>query len=228
MNDDALAQEIVRVWTEIRNAFADYRLEDVNKHFTVPEGMPVPTREQAKQFADFLPDLTKAPLIKLVRDGPRAGYYARVGPSDVAIVRFQETPAGWKPLPGSDTVSSFSTDQTLDDERLARLLATRGSLQLTPSVVEEDLRPEAEVRKELEALAKPVRARFVGLSWSPGRVAYVAEVKPGNAKLTTAGVWHFERKDGAYALAAAEEVELPPTGQAKLKALVGVHPKLRA
>ena len=229
MNDEALAKEIVRVWSEVRKAFADYRLDDVKKHLEVPAGAPVPTKEQAKQFADFLPDLEKAKFLKLARDGPRAGYYVRFEKPgvDVAVVRFHETKAGWKPLPGADTVSAWSTDQALSEEQIRRLLATRGALQLTPSDAEEDLRPEAEVRKELEALAKPVRARYVALAWAPNRVAYVAEVKPGNAKVTTAGVWRFERKDGAWTLASAEEVELPPTGQAKLLQQVGVHPKLK-
>ena len=226
MNDDELAKEIVRVWGEVRSAFIDFRLDDAKKHLEIPAGAPVPTREQAKQFGEFLPDLSKGKRLKLVREGKLAGYYALVG-KDVTVVRFRETAAGWKPVPGADTVSSFSSDAVTDDAMVQRLLATRGSLQLTPTDAEEDLRPEAEVRKELEALAKPVRARFVGLAWAPGRVAYVAEVKPGNAKVTTAGVWRFERKDGAYALTTSEEVELPPTGQAKLRQMVGVEPKLK-
>lgn len=229
MNDDALAKEIVRVWTEIRKAFADYRLDDVKKHIELPPGAPVPNREQAKQFADFLPDLEKGKLLKLVREGDRAGYYVRLDKPgvDVAVVRFRETKNGWKPLPGNDTVSAFSTDEALDEERVRRLLASRGALQLTPVEGEEDLRPLAEVRKELEALAKPVRARFVALAWAPNRVAYIAETKPGNVKLTTVQLWRFERKDGAWALASTEEVELPPTGQAQLLKLAGEHPKLK-
>lgn len=230
MNDDALAREIVRVWTEVRKAFAEYRLEDAKKHLEVPAGAPVPTREQAMRFAEFLPDLEKGKFLKLVREGKRAGYYVRQDAGkgvDVAVVRFHETPAGWKPVPGNETVSAYATDEALDEARVRRLLAARGALQLTPSDAEEDLRPEAEVRKELEGLAKPLRARFIALGWAPDRVAYFAEVKPGDAKATTVGVWRFERKDGAWALQSAEEVGLPPTGQAKLLQLIGVHPKLR-
>jgi len=226
MNDDELAKEIERVWGEVRSAFIDFRLDDAKKHLEIPAGAPVPTREQAKQFGEFLPDLSKGKRLKLVREGKRAGYYVLLA-REVAVVRFQETAAGWKPVPGQDTVSSYGGDVPLDDATIQRLLATRGALQLTPMEAEEDLRPEAEVRKELEALAKPVRARFVGLAWAPGRVAYVAEVKPGNVKVTTAGVWRFERKDGAYALVSAEEVDLPPTGQAKLLKMVGVDPRLK-
>jgi hypothetical protein len=226
MNDDELAQEIARVWAEVRQAFLDFRLDDVKKHLEIPAGAPVPTREQAKQFGEFLPDLSKGKRLKLAREGKRAGYYVRFE-REVAVVRFHETAAGWKPLPGQDTVSSYGGDVPLDDATVQRLLATRGALQLTPTDAEEDPRPEAEVRKELEALAKPVRARFVGLAWAPGRVAYVAEIKPGNVKVTTAGVWRFERKDGAYVLVSAEEVELPPTGQARLLELLDTHPRLR-
>lgn len=230
MTDEALAKEIVRVWTEVRKAFAEHRLDDVKKHLEIPAGAPVPTKEQAKQFAEFLPDLEKGKFLKLVRDGARAGYYVRMDKPgiDVAVVRFHETKAGWKPLPGQDTVSAYATDAAKDDERILRqLLATRGSLQLTPGDAEEDLRPEAEIRKELEGLAKPVRARFVALGWGQGRVTYFAEVKQGNAKATTVGVWRFDRNGAEWKLASTEEVELPPTGQAKLLREVGVHPKLK-
>jgi hypothetical protein len=225
MNDEDLAKEIVRVWGEVRQAFIDFRLDDVKKHLEIPAGAPAPTREQSKQFGAFLPDLSKGKRLKLERQGKLAGYYV-LFEREIAVVRFRETAAGWKPVPGQDTVSSYGGDVPLTDATVRRLLATRGALQLTPTDAEEDLRPEAEVRAELEALAKPVRARFVGLAWAPGRVAYVAEIKPGNVKVTTAGVWRFERKDGAYALQSAEEVELPPTGQAKLLELVGTDPRL--
>jgi len=135
MNDDELADAIERTWTELRQAFLDFRLEDVKKLLPVPPDAPVPTREQARQFGEFLPDLRRGRRVKLLREGERAGLVVRFEKApgvEIAIVRFGKTEAGWAPLPGMETVSSYASDEALDEAAVAKLIDTRGSLQLFP------------------------------------------------------------------------------------------------
>jgi hypothetical protein len=133
--DAALADEIERTWSALRQAFLDFRLDDVKKLLPVPPGAPLPTREQSRQFGEFLPDLRRGRRVKLLREGDRAGLVVRFDKApgvEIAIVRFGKTAGGWTPLPGTETVSSYATDEELDEAAIAALIATRGSLQLFP------------------------------------------------------------------------------------------------
>lgn len=92
----------------------------------------------------------------------------------------------------------------------------------------------AEAKDAAKELPDLARGRFIRLAWHPDKprlVGYYAEIKPGNAKITTVALLVFVRKDGAYRFApgpgALTVVELPPTSQAKLKALCAGDPRLK-
>ena len=156
-----------KIWAEVRAGFAEYRIEDLRKILDVPEVVPVPNRAQAKEFADALPDLSRARFLKIVTVGEVAAYYAQSG-KEVHVVRFQRSGAGWKPLPAPHTMSSYSTDENIDAEAL---IAREPSLHPVPGESTEstpappagepqDARPELEIRRELEALWRRIRDAF--------------------------------------------------------------------
>ena len=160
--------ELERIWAEVRSAFAEYRLDDLKKRLDIPEGAPVPNRGQAKQFADALPDLSKARFLKIAREGDVAGYYAQTGSAgtEVTVIRFGRRGSEWRLLPAPNTLSSYSTDEKVDP---AKLIASEPSLKLAPgdesspaapSAEAQDARPEIEIRKELESIWKRIRAAF--------------------------------------------------------------------
>jgi len=167
--------ELEKTWAEVRSALADYRLADLKKHLELPEGAPVPNRGQAKQFAEALPDLARARFLKIARSGDLAGYYARTNPeragTEVTVIRFRREGSRWKLVPAPHTLSSFATDEKIDP---AKLLESEASLRLSPDGPQEDSPPslpappgeapdsrsEAEIRKELEAIWKRIRAAF--------------------------------------------------------------------
>ncbi|HZL72697.1 MAG TPA: hypothetical protein VFC86_09570 [Planctomycetota bacterium] len=156
-----------KTWAEVRACFAEYRLDDLRKILDVPEGMPVPNRAQAKEFAAALPDLTRAKFLKIVVVGDVAAYYAQAG-KEVIVVRFHRSGPGWKPLPAPHTLSSYSTDEDIDAETL---IAREASLRpvpgdsaeapATPPVGEpQDARPEMEIRRDLVAVFRRIRDAF--------------------------------------------------------------------
>jgi hypothetical protein len=136
MDDKAFKKELERLWNGMRRAFADYRLDDVRKYADVPEGMPVPTREQVRQFLDFMPDLGKAKFLKLAREKDRAGYYIQVGTLDagqaeVAVIRFQESGGAWKVLGAPHSFGSYSAPAAGEDEAM-KWVESEPSLRLFP------------------------------------------------------------------------------------------------
>lgn len=136
MDEKSLKQELERLWNGMRGAFADYRLDDIPKFADVPPGMPVPAREQVKQFVGFLPDLARSEFLRIVREKDRAGYYARVKSfaprgAEVFVIRFREAGGAWKVLGGSDSFSSYSDDQTAPDAA-AKWVESEPSLRLFP------------------------------------------------------------------------------------------------
>lgn len=161
MADKPQRAELERIWAEVRSAFAEYRLDDLKKHLDIPEGMPVPKRGQAKQFAEALPDLARAKFLKIASEGDLSGYYAQTGKSgtEVTVIRFGRRGSEWRLLPAPHTMSSYSTDEAVDP---AKLIESEPSLKLAPAPTAEpqDARPEAEIRKELESIWKRIRAAF--------------------------------------------------------------------
>jgi hypothetical protein len=136
MDEKALKQELERVWNGMRGAFADYRLDDLRKYADVPKGMPVPTREQVRQFLDFMPDLGKAKFLKLAREKDRAGYYLQVGIPDggqteVTVIRFQEMGGAWKVLGAPHSFSSYSIASAGPAEAM-KWVESEPSLRLFP------------------------------------------------------------------------------------------------
>jgi hypothetical protein len=188
MPDPELRKELEAVWAGLRAALAEYRLDDVAKYVEVPKDAPKPDRAQARQFAESLPDLATARFLRLDRDGDRAGYYARteVGKpgTTVAVIRFRKAGSGWQLVPGPHTISSYSTDEALDEAKVRALLEKEPTLALRPKDGDEappappapkgeapDARPEAEIRKELEGIWRKVRAAFA--AGKPGDAADV-------------------------------------------------------
>jgi hypothetical protein len=173
MADTPPRADLERIWAEVRSAFAEYRLDYLKKHLDIPQGMPVPNRGQAKQFAEALPDLARARFLKIASEGDLCGYYAqinagRVG-TEVTVVRFRRMGAQWKLVPTPHTLSTFATDENLDP---AQLIETEAALRLNPDASPAhpspsappgetaDARPAPEIRKELEALWKRIRSAF--------------------------------------------------------------------
>jgi hypothetical protein len=170
MADKPQRADLERIWAEVRSALAEYRLDDLKKHLDIPEGMPVPNRGQAKQFAEALPDLARARFLKIASEGDLSGYYAQTGKSgtEVTVIRFGRRGSEWRLLPAPHTMSSYSTDETVDP---AKLIESEPSLKLAPgdgssspepapTADPRDARPEAEIRKELESIWKRIRAAF--------------------------------------------------------------------
>jgi hypothetical protein len=113
--DDALREELEGVWTEVRTAFAEFRLADAKRYLDVPEGSPEPTREQAAQLAEFLPDVRAGRLLHFERQGDVAALWrvpADLGPGETGVVVFRFRRAGdrWKVYPAPYSSSSYSTD----------------------------------------------------------------------------------------------------------------------
>ena len=179
MPDPALRKELETTWTGFRSALTDYRLGDLAKYVDIPKDAPVPTRAQAKQFADDLPDLAKARFLRLDLDGDRAGYCALLDPGKaVAVIRFRKAAAGWQLVPGPHTVSIVEREETLDDAAARKVLAEEACLKLRPAddaggaspapssgdarKQEEppDARPEPAIRKELEGVWRKIRTAF--------------------------------------------------------------------
>lgn len=209
VGDEALKREFEAIWGEVRKGFEEYRLDDVKKHLDVPPGAPVPNREQAKEFAAQLPDLSKCRFLKIARDGDRAGYCAQQNPeakgATLLIIRFQKSGAAWKLAPAPDTMSIDSTDETLTPAQVLKRLETEATLKLRPSDPGEapaaapakdgekvDARPEAEIRKELEGVWKRLRDAFA--AGKPEAAADLLVLEDG-AKLPSADEAKAAAKD---------------------------------
>jgi hypothetical protein len=257
MSDD-LRRRLEAHWAEVRAALAEYRVDDLRRLLRAPAEMPTPPRGAALDFLQQLPDLAKSRFLKLVEERGRAGYVARThlekGGTTLTILRFEKDGADWRLVPAPETLSSFEMDAELDDAAVADEVATQPVLKLFPPTEMTDAppppapteppdeRPEAEIRKDLEALWKAervrlpelARTRFVKLVWSaakPHLVGYCAETNLGDAKATTVTMAVFLRENGAWRFeggpAAVEVVHLPPTAHARLAAAVDAHPRLK-
>jgi hypothetical protein len=138
--EESTVQELERIYTTVRRAFAEYDLDAARPYLQVPEDEPEPTREQAKMMADFLPDLEKSRFIDLVEEGDRAAYYALTSleedGTEVTVVRFRHFEPGWKLVAGPHTMNSYSTDEALDDAGIRKLMAEKEELQPFPEGAE--------------------------------------------------------------------------------------------
>jgi hypothetical protein len=180
VTDAALKKEFETIWAGCRAAFAEYRLDDLKKYVEIPKDAPTPTRAQAQQFAEDLPDLAKSEFLKLVVDGDVAGYYARTDLDKpdvtVAVIRFRKQGDAWQLAPAPHTLSIFSTDDKLNAAGVRKLIETKETLRLRPAEdgaapsppsgnagkQEEapDARPEPVIRKELEGIWRKIRSAF--------------------------------------------------------------------
>lgn len=178
MPDAELKRELESLWAGLRAAVAEYRVDEIRKRLSLPEDAPAPTRAQAQQLAEALPDLAKARFLKLARDGDRAGFYARTDldkpGTTLTVIRFRQAGGTWQIVPGPHTLSSYSTDEKLTDAAIRKRADAEESLRLRPAEEGEapppaasaakgeapDARPEAEIRKELEGVWRKIRDAF--------------------------------------------------------------------
>ena len=178
MPDAELKRELESLWAGLRAAVAEYRVDDIRRRLSLPEDASAPTRAQAQQLAEALPDLAKARFLKLARDGDRAGYYARTDVdkpgTTLTVIRFRQAGGTWQIVPGPHTLATYSTDETLNDAAIRKRVDAEESLRLRPAEEGEtpppvapaakgeapDVRPEAEIRKELESVWRKIRDAF--------------------------------------------------------------------
>lgn len=128
MADDAVRAELEKMWTAVRTAFAEFRLDDALQCLQVPPGAPRPTKEQAKQVADFLPDIRKCRFVRLTKEKDRTAWCGIQG-KDAVVFRFDKTAAGWKIAPPPHSSSSVSDDESTPE----KLLETHPNLKVFPS-----------------------------------------------------------------------------------------------
>ena len=130
--DAALREELEGIWTEVRTAFAEYRLDDATRYLEVPEGAPRPTREQAAQLAEFLPDVRAGRFLRFEREGDVAAIWTRSGTEsvEVNVFRFERRDGAWGIYPAPHSSNSYSTDEA--GATVERLMAERPELRLVP------------------------------------------------------------------------------------------------
>jgi hypothetical protein len=242
MADDPLKREFESIWSEVRKAFAEYRLDDVKKHVDLPAGAPVPNRGQAKEFAAQLPDLAQGRFLKIGKDGDRAGYYAQFPDSTLLVIRFQKSGKAWKLVPAPDTLSLVSPAQAIETEPALALWPSNSPMPASPKeTAPSDSRPEPVIRKELEGIWKKVRAegpdlargQFLKLGWHPEKphlVGYYGQVNVSDAKTSTIVLIVFVREDGAWKFVpgpgAITVVQIPHAGRPAILKLIETDPRL--
>lgn len=141
---DALREELAGLWSKVRRAFAEYRLDDAIPYLEIPAGEPRPSREDAAALAEFLPDIDRARIIGCEREGDVAAIFAETsrdpGETEVTVFRFRQAggagapgsaEGAWKILSSPHSCSSHSVDKT-DEAGIRRLLAESPSLGLLP------------------------------------------------------------------------------------------------
>jgi hypothetical protein len=172
MDDAALRTELERIYTRMRDGFATYDLDAIRASVDIPEDEPLPNRGQAQQIAAFFPDLSQGEFLKIEREGDRLGYYClhreEDGTACVTVIRYREEEGGCKLVPGAHTLSSYSSDEGTPEEWLRSQECLRvvpeGDDEPAPSAPpappSPDLRPEAEIRADLEAVWAGIRGAF--------------------------------------------------------------------
>ena len=132
---DALRKELMGIWSKVRTAFAEYRLDDALPYLQVPAGEARPSREDARAVADFLPEIEKVRFLWIEREGDVAAMYTDTshepGETEVTVFRFQRVSDRWKIYPTPHSCSSLSVEKT-DDAGIRRLVAERPFLHPLP------------------------------------------------------------------------------------------------
>jgi hypothetical protein len=133
--DDVLRKELVGIWSKVRTAFAEYRLDDALPYLDVPAGEARPSREDARALAEFLPDIDKARFIVMEREGDIVAIATDTshdpGETEVTVFRFQRVGDRWKIYPSPHSCSSLSVEKT-DDDGIRKLAAERPFLRPVP------------------------------------------------------------------------------------------------
>jgi hypothetical protein len=130
-----LRRELAGIWSEVRTAFAEYRLDDALPFLDIPKDQPRPSREEARSMAEFLPDIDSGGFLGFERQGDIAAITMDTshdpGETEVTVFRFKRAGDTWKIYPPPHSCSSLSVDKT-DERGIRRLLAERPMLQLIP------------------------------------------------------------------------------------------------
>jgi hypothetical protein len=132
---EALRRELAGIWTKVRKAFAEYRLDDALPYLEIPADTPRPSREDAAAVAAFLSDIDRARFIGLEREGDVAAIFAETskdpGETEVTVFRFRRAGEAWKIYPAPHSCSSLSVEKT-DEAGIRRLLAEQPILRILP------------------------------------------------------------------------------------------------
>ena len=133
--NEALRKELSGIWSKVRTAFAEYRLDDALPYLDVPAGEARPSREDARAMAEFLPDIDKARFLAFKHEGDVAAVYADTGSdpaqTEVTVFRFKQASGKWMIYPPPYSCTTISVDKT-DDKGVTHLMAERPDLQPVP------------------------------------------------------------------------------------------------
>ena len=133
--DAALRKELAGIWTKVRQAFADYRLDDALAYLDIPQDATRPSREMAKSLAEFLPDIDRARILDFKREGDLAAIFAETstdpGQMEASVFRFKRVDGRWKVYPSPYSCSSVSKEKT-DEAGLRKLFDEEPTLRLIP------------------------------------------------------------------------------------------------
>ena len=134
--DEALCRELMGIWSTVRTAFAEYRLDEAVPYLDIPASEARPSREDARAMAEFLPQIDLARFLALKREGNVAALYTETtsdpGETEVTVFRFQQVEGRWKIYPPPHSCSSLSIDKT-DAEGIAKMMAERSELAAVPA-----------------------------------------------------------------------------------------------
>ena len=133
--DDGLRRDLAGIWSKVRRAFAEYRLDEALPYLDIPADTPRPSREDARAMAAFLPDIDAARLLGFESEGDVAAILAETSrersETEVTVFRFKRIGGAWKIFPAPHSCSSRSVDKT-DEAGIRRLLSEDPSLRLHP------------------------------------------------------------------------------------------------
>jgi len=133
--EDVLRKELMGIWSKVRRAFAEYRLDDAVPYLDIPANEPRPSREDARALAEFIPDIDKGRFLAIEREGDIAALYEDTshdpGETEVTVFRFRHAGDRWKIYPSPHSSSSLSVEKT-DEKGIRRLIAERPMLRPVP------------------------------------------------------------------------------------------------